>query len=232
MKTIKLIGVGGIGTCLLSFLPRFLAYQSKEPLELLLIDGNTFEASNVTRQSFSVQGNKAEVKARELATEFPSLTVLAIPAYVTSKNVRKMIRAGDTVLLAVDNHATRLLVSRRCQQLQNITLISVGNDLVTGSCQVYKRTKGVELYHPLEFFHPEIQNPQDENPGETLDCFQMAAAGDPQLVITNMAAALGMASVLYQLLEEMVPPEEIYFDISSGAFRPAERSMHAANSRS
>lgn len=229
MRTITLIGVGGIGTCLLSFLPRFLAYQTRMPRELVLVDGDAFEARNAARQSFSEQGNKAEVKAKELRAMFPHLTVLAVPEYVTHKNARSLIKRRDIVLLAVDNHATRLLVSQRCQQLHDVTLISAGNDLEIGSCQAYIRKKGVDITCPIETFHPEIQNPQDTNPGEDLDCFQMAAEGEPQIVITNMAAALGMAMTLYQILEGNAPAGEIYFNIRAGEFRARERRSDATS---
>ncbi len=227
---IVLIGVAGIGTCLLSFLPRFLAYKETRKVELVLVDGDAFDARNLDRQSFSEQGNKAEVKAKDLRAEFPSLTVFAVPEYVTLRTIKRIIRSASTILLAVDNHATRLLVSQRCQELRNVTLISGGNDLETGSVQVYRRRRGENISHPLEFFHSEIRDPKDQNPGEILDCFQMASEGDPQIVIANMAAALGMACALYQVLEGILPAEENYFNIRTGVFRLAERSMYVASS--
>lgn len=156
MLKLKLIGVGGIGTNLLSFLPRYLAYQQKEGVELTLVDGKVFLANNIARQSFLSQGNKAEVKAKELRKEFPSLTVLAVPEYVTVKNIRWLVENNDVVLLAVDNNATRLLVSRRCQRLANIMLISGGNDLETGSVQVYIRRNRKNLTNSIEKIHPEM----------------------------------------------------------------------------
>lgn len=223
MLQIKLIGVGGIGTALLSFLPRYLAYQQEEEVELTLIDGDAFESRNVERQAFSTPGNKAEVKAAELRTEFPGLTVLAEPVFVSKGNIRALIEGGDIVLLAVDNHATRLLVSRRCKQLARVVLISAGNDLATGNCQVYIREKRKSLTVPIETYHPEIRFPQDKNPGEDPSCLLQAAEGEPQLVITNMAAALGMAMFLYQILEGDVPAGEVYFSVRSGEFRVKER---------
>ena len=231
MLRIKLIGVGGIGTALLSFLPRYLAYQQEEEVEFTLIDGDAFESRNVERQIFSSPGNKAEVKAVELREEFPRLTVFSEPVFVSKRNARDLIEGEDIVLLAVDNHATRLLVSRRCKQLANVVLISAGNDLATGSCQVYIRKNRQHLTSPIEKWHPEIQSPDDQNPGDDPSCLVQAAQGEPQLVITNMAAALAMAMAFYQLLEGDVPAEENYFDIRVGAFRPTERRVHARTQR-
>ena len=66
MLEIKAIGIGGIGCALLPFLCRFLQYAG-EPARLTLIDGDRFERRNAARQAFARLGNKAEVKAGELA---------------------------------------------------------------------------------------------------------------------------------------------------------------------
>lgn len=221
MFRLKVIGIGGTGTNLLAFVPRYLAYQweSKRGVEVTLVDGDKFEGRNEDRQIFDEQGNKADVTAARLRREFPSLTVLSIPEFVTPQNVREIVRPRDVVLLAVDNHATRKLVFDRCRGLSNVTLISAGNDLVDGSVMVYIRKKGKDVTDPVRL-HPEIQFPQDRNPGEDPSCMALAAEGEPQIVITNMAAALGMAMALFQFLKGRVPAEETYFDIWDGVFRP------------
>ncbi len=221
MLRLKIIGIGGIGTNLLAFLPRYLTYQWKGRggIEVTLIDGDRFEGRNEDRQIFDTQDNKAEVTAARLRREFPSLAIFSVAEFVTPQNVGAVIRPRDIVLLAVDNHATRKLVFGRCRGLANVTLISAGNDLVDGSVMVYIRKKGKDVTDPVRL-HPEIQFPQDKNPGEDPSCLAQAAAGEPQLVITNMAAALGMAMALFQILEGRVPAEEVYFDIGEGVFRP------------
>lgn len=221
MLRLKVIGIGGVGTNLLAFLPRYLAYQWKDrgKVEVTLVDGDRFEGRNEERQIFDTQGNKAEVTAARLRREFPSLAVFSVAEFVTPQNIKDVIRPRDTVLLAVDNHATRKLVFDRCRELSNVTLISAGNDLVDGSVMVYIRKKGKDVTDPVRL-HPEIQFPQDRNPGEDPSCIALAAAGEPQLVLTNMAAALGMAMVLFQILGGHLPAEEIYFDIGTGVFRP------------
>jgi molybdopterin/thiamine biosynthesis adenylyltransferase len=222
---IKLIGVGGIGTCLLTFLPRYLAHSREERVELFLIDGDSFEARNLDRQAFTDQGNKAQVKAQELRQLFTSLTTVSVPQFVTHDNVAKLIMGDDVVLLCVDNHATRRLVSSRCKRLANIVLISGGNDLETGNVQVYIRRKGREQTNPIDHYHPEIRYPKDTNPGEDPSCLERVADGEPQLLIANMAAALGMASAFYQVLEGRQPAEETYFDIGTCTFKPVERRL-------
>ena len=112
MLEIKAIGIGGVGGALLPFLCRYLQYAG-DAARVTLIDGDRFERANAARQAFAHLGNKAEVKARELAREFESLSFRAVPEYVTEANIARLIGEGETVLLMVDNHATRNLVSRR-----------------------------------------------------------------------------------------------------------------------
>jgi predicted dinucleotide-binding enzyme len=233
MLNVKLIGVGGIGTNLLPSLVRYLAYQRQDAVTLTLIDGDRFEARNAERQIFQMedQGNKAEAMARMLlgAGMFEGITVRAIPEFVTSANVRDVVRRHDIVLLAVDNHKTRWLVAQRCKQLWDVTLISGGNDFVDGSVLIHMRRGRKNLTNPIDVWHPEIRFPKDTNPGEDPSCLELAAGGEPQLVVANMAAALGMEMALYQVLEGRIPPEEIYFDVEVGSLRPVRRVFNGNN---
>jgi len=92
---IKAIGIGGIGCALLPFLCRYLQY-SGERTRLTLIDGDHFERANAPRQAFTRPGNKAEVKARELAQEFEGMSLRAVPEYLTAANLHYLIREGTS----------------------------------------------------------------------------------------------------------------------------------------
>jgi len=85
---IKVIGVGGIGCALLPHLCRYLNYGPASPRDgdgaggtpgararVTLVDGDDFEARNAARQAFGAAGNKARVKAAELAREFDALAL-------------------------------------------------------------------------------------------------------------------------------------------------------------
>jgi molybdopterin/thiamine biosynthesis adenylyltransferase len=124
---IKAIGIGGIGGALLPFLCRFLQYAG-EPARLTLIDGDSFDRRHAARQAFLRLGNKAELRAGELAQEFQALSFRATPESVSAENVARLVAAGDLVFLMGDNHASRLLVNRHAATLADLTLISGGND--------------------------------------------------------------------------------------------------------
>jgi molybdopterin/thiamine biosynthesis adenylyltransferase len=221
MLEIKAIGIGGIGCALLPFLCRYLQY-SNEPARLTLVDGDRFERGNAARQSFSGLGNKAEVKARELAREFEALAFRSRPDYVTEDNVAGLIGEGEVVFLMVDNHASRSLVSRHAATLSHLSLISGGNDYEDGNVQVYLRREGRDLTPSLARYHPEIADPRDRHPA-ALSCEELMAAGAPQLLFANLMVASLMLNAFYALREGRLNYSEVYLDIVQNLSRAVSR---------
>lgn len=223
MKQIKVIGVGGVTTSLLPFLARYLNFEAKD-CRITLIDGDEFELKNASRQAFQEIGNKAKVKARELAHEFQKLSVRSVAEFVTPDNIERLICDGDIVLMGVDNHRTRKLVSDHCETLKDITLISGGNELTDGNVQVFIKKHGKEITVPITMFHPEIQDPEDKNPGE-MSCQERAQqASSRQILVTNMGVAWLMF-VAFWLSEQgkLDKLGEFYFDIIEGKVQRVDR---------
>ena len=223
MLEIKAIGIGGIGCALLPFLCRYLNYAG-ERARLTLIDGDSFDRANAPRQAFPRLGNKAEVKARELAQEFEALSLRAVPEYVTYANVNRLLAAGDVVFLMVDNHASRHLVDEHSAALGDLTLISGGNDFEDGNIQVYLRRQGRDLTPRLSRYHPEIATPLDRHPAE-LSCEELMAAGAPQLLFTNLMVASLMLNAFYTLSRDLPGYCEVYLDIRQNLSRPVSRPV-------
>jgi molybdopterin/thiamine biosynthesis adenylyltransferase len=223
MLEIKAIGIGGIGCALLPFLCRYLQY-SGEPARVTLIDGDRFERGNAARQAFSGLGNKAEVKAGELAREYEAVAFRSRPEYVTEDNVARLIGEGEVVFLMVDNHASRLLVSRHVSTLVDLSLISGGNDYEDGNVQVYIRQAGLDLTPSLARYHPEIAAPQDRNPA-ALSCEELMAAGAPQLLFANLMVASLMLNAFYALRQGGLNYSEVYLDIVQNASRAVSRPV-------
>lgn len=223
MLEIKAIGIGGVGCALLPFLCRFLQYAG-ERARLTLIDGDQFDRQNAPRQAFGRLGNKAEVKALELAQEFEALSFRAVPEFVTQENVAQHIGEGQWVFLMVDNHASRHLVSAHAATLQNLMLISGGNDYEDGNVQVYLRQEGRDLTPSLSRYHPEIAQPQDRHPA-TLSCEELMAAGAPQLLFTNIMVAALMLNAFYALRLGRLNYSEVYLDILENLIRPVQRPV-------
>ena len=223
-RKIKVIGAGGIGGHLIEPLARYLSY-SEDNSEITIVDGDKFEDRNKERQRFKQCENKAEHTVKMMKEEFPKIHFRAKAEYVTDANIVTTIREGDTVLLCVDNHATRKLVSDRCEELDNVTLISGGNDYTDGNVIVYLRENGEDKTKPPTKLYPKIAKPEDKNPGQLTDAERMGcqreAQTNPQLLFANLAIASTMLNCYYAHEQGQVNFEQVYVDILSQRSRPA-----------
>lgn len=216
---VKVVGVGGIGGALAPFLARLLDAH-EPPARLTLIDGDDFEAHNRERQAVPAYGNKATILAGELARTFDRLSVRAVPVYVGEENVAALIEEGNYVLLAVDNHPSRRVVSDYCGRLRDVVVISGGNELHDGNVQVFIRRDGEDRRPSLTRYHPEIARANGPLPSEGCE---LQAASAPQLLVTNLAVASAMLNAFYACLEDGPAYEEVYLDILAGKMNPVVR---------
>jgi molybdopterin/thiamine biosynthesis adenylyltransferase len=231
--TVKLIGLGGIGGIVARYGSLFLGSLGR-PVRMVLVDGDSFESSNQTRMFFGRNGNKAAVTRDDLVDRFADspLSVLALEEYVTPENIERVISNGDIVLLAVDNHATRKLVNDHCAGLEDVVLISGGNDGIEdapgavgprsrgtyGNCQIYIRRDGQDRSPSLTRFHPEIRNPQDALPTDK-SCTELVASV-PQILFANLSAASAILNAFWLYLCGSLHYSEVAFDIADGRMQP------------
>lgn len=229
--TVKIIGLGGVGSIVARYGSLFLASLAGE-VRVVLIDGDTFEPSNASRMFFGDCGNKAAVVRNELVSRFTEcgLSLLAVEEYLTPQNTGRLLRDRDIVLLTVDNHATRKLVNDYCARLNDVCLISGGNDGVGkdaagtfrrgtyGNVQFYLRAKGEEVTPPLTHHHPEIANPTDQLPTDQ-SCTELVARV-PQVLFANLTVASAMLNTLWLYLSGALRYRELALDIADGLMRP------------
>jgi len=210
---ISVIGLGGVGSILVERLCRFLNYSKDLDAELLLVDGDEYEQKNYERQEFFRIGNKADIKATELEMKFDGLEFNAFEAFVNEKTVEEVIKEDYIVFLCVDNHKTRMIVSNYCKNLQNVILISGGNDYTDGNVQIYIRRDGKDLTPDLCAYHPEIAEPDDKLP-EEMSCDELAHS-DPQLYFANLGVATLMCWSFYNVVvKDEYERSEVYFDLT------------------
>jgi molybdopterin/thiamine biosynthesis adenylyltransferase len=222
---LKIIGIGGIGTILADSICRFLNYSDKVGFSrVTLVDGDEFEYKNLERQVFERFGNKASIKANELVDKFKNIVVTSIPQFVTEENIDEIIKNEDIILLCVDNHKTRKLVSDHVTKLFNLILISGGNDYVDGNVQVFIRKDGQNVTPSLTDYHPEIKNPADKSPHE-MSCEELQNS-EPQLIFTNSTVANIMCWAFWNYLQNKdFQKSEIYFDINEMVVDPKLRKL-------
>lgn len=231
--TVKVIGLGGVGSIAARYAAIFLASLQRR-LRLVLIDGDSFEPANASRMLFPTCGNKAAVVRDELLPRFEDtlLSILAVEEYVSPENIARLIHPGDCVLLAVDNHKTRKMVNDFCSGLGNLLLISGGNDGIEpapegnrnrgtfGNVQIYLRREGRDITPPLDAFHPEIANPAGKLPTE-LNCTELVMSS-PQILFANLMTASAMLNALWLHLCGSLHYSEAVFDIAEALMRPVD----------
>ena len=232
-QSVKIVGLGGVGGIVARYGAMFLASLAKEQnVRLVLIDGDKFEPKNSTRMFFSDYGNKAAVTRDDLLDRFAEsrLTLVAIEEYVTEENVARLFHNHDIVISAVDNHATRKMLSDFAGKLDDVVLISGGNDGVAedstgkfrrgtyGNCQIYIRQGGRDVSPSLTQYHPEIADPADRLPTDQ-SCTEMLESV-PQLLLTNLATASAILNAMVLYLSGALHYSELAFDVADGLMRP------------
>ena len=231
-SAVKILGLGGVGGIVARYLTMFLASLDRN-IRVVFVDGDSFDPGNSTRMYFSDHGNKAVVTRADLIDRFVDslLSLIAVAEYVTPENIARLIHNGDIVILTVDNHATRKLVSDFCAtQLDDVCLISGGNDGVGkdasgrqqrgtyGNCQIYIRRSGRDLCAPLTRYHPEIQEPADHSPADK-SCTELVKSV-PQILFANLMAASAILNTFWLYLCQASHYSELAFDIADGLMRP------------
>lgn len=229
---VKLVGLGGTGGMLARPLALFCASLGCTA-RIVFIDGDDFDLEKNRSRMFCLNpGNKAAAVCEELGPYFADtrLALSAVEEYVTTENIGLLIRSGDHVALCVDNHRTRKLVSDHCRTLDDVVLLSVGNDGVGpdsagverhgtfGNILVYARRNGVDLCPPITHFHDEIAFPVDAHPNEVSCLDQLAGA--PQLLPTNLQAASLLLTTFHLYLCGALTCSEAVFDGSTLTMSP------------
>jgi molybdopterin/thiamine biosynthesis adenylyltransferase len=228
---IVVVGLGGIGSHLVEPLARYVVAAWPEAT-LKLVDGDAYSLSNLSRQRAAesqIGGNKAEVQVELLRRAFPRLKAAAVAQFVHPRNVRDIVTEGSCVLACVDNYATRKILSDAVARLKNALLISGGNEYRDGNVQVYLREGGKNRTNPLDKFHPEIANPEDDNPAD-LSCEELETIpSGEQIIFTNLTAAALMLNAFYAVAGSgYVRYEEAYFDILDNVVTAPSRGRAGA----
>ena len=221
---IVIIGLGGVGSILCEKISRFLNFDKKVDPKLTLVDGDSFEQKNLERQDFTTFENKAESKWKELSRKFKRIRIRALNKYVDNDTVSELIKEKNIIFLAVDNHKTRMIVSDHCKTLNDVILISGGNEYTDGNAQLYIRKEGKDLTPDLCEYHPEIRTPEDKLP-EEMSCEELANS-EPQLYFTNLTVATIMCWLFYNaVVNNKYTKSEVYFDISTMSVDAKTRSV-------
>ncbi len=234
MRNIIIIGLGGIGSHLAAPLNRYLISLGEEKaseFRIRFVDGDKYEGGNIGRQDFAlilIGMKKAEAQAKIFAARFPDNPVMieAIGEYIGESNVAEIIPEDSIVFSCVDNHTCRHIVSKHCQTLNNVLLISGGNDYFDGNVQGFCRKDGKSLNETIESRHKEIATTQDGDRA-SMSCEELALLpSGGQVIITNFTVAAIMLNLFFSYLNNEGDPSnvtEIFFDIRGCKYRTVRK---------
>lgn len=219
-KNIFIVGVGGTGSFLMPVVMRYLASRTDVNKELLIkiIDGDKYDEGNISRQEFAhsrIGRNKAEVQEEIYQRKFPDLTISSVPEYLGDSNI-EMIGDNSIIFCCVDNHFCRNLLSKHCQTLNNVILLSGGNEYTDGNLQSYFKIDGKEMNHPIEYRHPEIERTNDGDRSE-MSCEELHnLPSGSQVIFANAMSGTLMACLFYSYIASEKEPwriDDIFFDV-------------------
>jgi molybdopterin/thiamine biosynthesis adenylyltransferase len=106
------LGAGGLGG------PAALGLAAAGVEQITIVDDDTIDATNLSRQLFygdaDVGRAKADVLAEALQQRFPAIRVAPVRARFTPDSAAELVRAHDVVLDGTDNFPTRFLANDTC----------------------------------------------------------------------------------------------------------------------
>lgn len=235
--TFIVVGVGGTGGHLVPQLAR-LVHSTGIPHSIVLIDGDTVEEKNISRQNFipsDIGKNKAEVLAQRYARAF-GLEITAIPQYFEDARMLSEIeskghahRIGACVILGcVDNNKTRSLIADYVNKtMQEVYWIDAGNEEHAGQV-FFGLSKAAVRYHmperPRHYLvterYPEMLENDEARFNSELSCAERAVSA-PQSMAANLMASTLMVTYLNTLLfpeDRSIAHQEITFNTRTQAF--------------
>lgn len=120
---IAVIGCGGIGGSVIEMLARMGVG------ELILVDKDTFDVTNLNRQVMSTSENlnqpKAEVSKERVHKINQNIKVKAYNLELNENNTAELLKESDIIVDALDNIITRVVLSRYC--------IETGKPFISGA---------------------------------------------------------------------------------------------------
>jgi len=221
MFKIICIGAGGTGGYFLKEFSRFLPGSMKRVAGLYVIDGDTVEEHNLTRQCFQeedVGSSKATVLAEILNDAF-HLYWRSFPTYLTNVAQLEDIIKLETneipiILGCVDNHGCRLILEDFFRKHKNCIYFDSANEFISGEVIMSFKINNRQLSPLRSEVFSDILKGDLRNVTE-LSCEELNVSS-PQHISVNMMAGLILLSAVSQLLtDNIVKPGMVSFNAQS-----------------
>lgn len=209
---ICIVGAGGTGGNLAARLAQFIS-TGHFKAEMILVDGDTIEESNISRQPFSrdeLLQNKAVALASAIEENY-EYTVKAYPHYIDTiddmKTVFKLFSSChgyyDTVINVLvgccDNHRCRQVMEKYFDaNNKNVIYIDSANEFSCGEVVIGVKVNGQVISPSRKFYFPAIMKSRGKRKSEE-SCGAVNSHA-PQHLATNCFAANVILTVISKLI--------------------------------
>ena len=180
-----IVGCGGIGGNIARDLPKLINEQDHL---LLLIDGDTIEPSNTTRQPYQKQDvghNKARALAKKI-NSFYDIPAYAYNQYITDREIITLINDEyqtyfPVLIGALDNDPSRKILEKTFNAISTIIYIDGANSKYEGNIYVAAKRNG----RKEGTLRSDVYTLDDKDHPTEGSCEDRVSRGDTQFLITN-----------------------------------------------
>ena len=142
---VAIIGCGGLGGNIIEMLARLGIGN------LIIVDGDKFNESNLNRQLFCTEDTigkgKAEIATARIQHINSSIRTKAYSQFIDSANILEMIQGVNVVMDALDNIPSRFVLEKACQSL-NVPFIHGAISGFDGQVStIFPEDKGLEVIY-------------------------------------------------------------------------------------
>ena len=219
---IIVIGTGGTGSFFSKELSRFLYNNHHKVRELILVDGDTIEEKNMSRQAFMEEdiGQKKSVVLAEAYNTAFGLNWKAVGNYLTTQKSLKalmnshgsMTEHRKTIIVGcVDNHACRLLVEKVfLKHNKDVFYLDSANEFSSGEVVFARKERGKVVSPVRSQIFPDVLR-GDLRKVTELSCEELNNAS-PQHIAVNMLAGNILLSEVCNIMEGRPHDGFVVFD--------------------
>lgn len=224
---IIIVGVGGTGSHLISFLSQLIGNNNnfKHKHKIILVDGDTVEEKNLRTQKF-LPGDVGKLKAEVLSDRYSSvfdLDISYVDKYIeNSRDIELLMdnyyNAFNIIVSCVDNNKARKCIDDTFNNIdlvrtrfRNLVYIDTGNssgaEALTGQTVIaYKNIDGVVLPSASTYFPQILEEEEIEEP--------VASCGQEMLHnIQNIGANITSAVTVFNILNNIIGFNQIPGDL-------------------
>ncbi|MEE1128458.1 MAG: HesA/MoeB/ThiF family protein [Methanobrevibacter sp.] len=206
---ISVIGCGGIGGQAIEMLARMGVG------ELVLVDEDSFDYTNLNRQNFATFDNiglsKSETAKKKVESINPYVKVTSFSEHVDENNIDKILNDSDMVIDALDNILTRIIVSRKANEYK-IPFIHGAIHGTLGQVTVFlSNTKNYEEMFNLPSLGKELETEVVEELDKLTSGVPPAIGPTPNLI--GCLQAMEAYKIATRIGKVTVAPKILTFDL-------------------